>query len=163
MKSSVRGFAVLVATLLLPLVIPVFAASQPKAIATLYFFFSPSGCGYCRDQAPLVEQFQRDHPDIKVIGIPLSGPDETVRKFVSQTGITFEVRRDKEKIARVDVSRHPAIAIYGTQCDTFRQVSRGEISSQELNKWVSDFLRKCRGLKLQEEQLPGIIYKPGGC
>lgn len=157
MKSTVRMLAVLVVMLLQAFVIVASASSQQKAISTLYFFFSPSGCSYCRAQAPVVERFQRDHPEVKVIGIPLWGSDEAVRKFVSETGITFVVRQDKEKIAKVDVARHPAIAINSVRCDTFHQISRGSISYEELNEGVSNFLRSCQ----ERKPLPGTIHRRG--
>jgi hypothetical protein len=159
-----RELATLVAMTLLPLAFGGAAGSEPKATATLYFLFSPAGCAYCRDQVPAVEQFRRDHPDIEVIGIPISGSDEAVRAFVSQTRMTVPVRRDRgERLAGVDLSRHPAIAIYGAECGTARQVSRGEISSGQLKQWASDFLKECRAQTPRLQQFPDTIYAPGGC
>lgn len=60
--------------------------------------FTASWCGVCRKEMPHIEQeiWQRhkDDPNFVLIGIDYDEPIETVKKFASQTGITYPLGLD---------------------------------------------------------------------
>lgn len=83
------------------------------------FQFTASWCGVCRKEMPHLEKdvWQRfKNQDFILIGIDLKEDEQTVRKFIESTGITYPIAIDKDgslfekfTIAKAGVTRNIVI------------------------------------------------------
>ena len=114
--------------------------ASPVPVGVVYFFFSTM-CEYCAAQAPIMEQFHQDNPNIKVVGVPLYASQADAEDFVSRHELTFEVREDRDLVNALGaVSIHPVTAFQSASGGPLVRASNGKILEQTLTESFQSFI-----------------------
>ena len=88
-----------------------------------------------------MEQFHRDNPDIRVIGVPLYVDQAGADAFAALHGLTFEMREDKSLVSELGtVTVHPVIAFQSVSGGPLVRASNGVISEQDLETAYQKFI-----------------------
>ncbi|MBI3974291.1 MAG: TlpA family protein disulfide reductase [Chloroflexi bacterium] len=103
--------------------------------------FWASWCAPCREEAPVLEQFWRDHRDqgIVVVGIDVWDTESDARRFIKDTGVTYPNGPDPRGKIAVD---------YGLSGvpETVLLDQEGRI----VRKWVGPFTEQTKQVLLRE-------------
>lgn len=119
---------------------PLPPTATPAPVGVVYFFFSTL-CSACNAQAPIVEQFYRDNPNIRVVGVPLYATQEAAQAWAQSLGLDFEIREDKNLVNALGPQiRHPLVAFQSASGGTLVKASDGEIAEQALTESFQVFV-----------------------
>lgn len=97
-------------------------------------------CGPCREEMPSIEKLHREFApmglDVVAVSVDDAGQDSTIRAFVKEFGLTFEVLHDAEKVTAThyQVTGYPESFIIGREGTIRRKVFAAADWSSETNR-----------------------------